>query len=117
MPMMSVMDFILPEASNKETPSLSWAATAPLIKAVYFVAASLPDIVACNVPSTAICSCMETPIAVAEAPKVPKALAISEPVVLNIFTAVAVWPDTISTQLAFPISAAVFLNTPYMVPI
>ena len=108
--------FIFPAESKNDKPSFFWAPTAPLINAVYLVAASLPDIVACKVPRTAICSLRETPILAALLPKVLKLSAILLPVVLNICTAVAVCPVSRSTHLDLPIFAADFSNVLYMVP-
>ena len=105
---MSTIGSISPCALTNSNPNCFCALPTPAKNALYFVPASLPDMVACNVPKIPICSFMPIPASVASAPIEVNALDILDPVVLNICTAVAVMPVTCSTQLLLPIPLACF---------
>ena len=75
-------------ASTKLMPSASPPFAALRRKALYFVPASDPDIVACSMPRILSCSSSGTCAFVAEAPRLWIAAAISLPFVLNCFTLV-----------------------------
>ena len=83
-------------ASRKLSPSFSPAPVAAFNNALYLVAASLPDMVACSMPSTDSCSSNGTLADVAVPPRALMAEAISEPLVLYALTAVAIPPANIS---------------------
>ena len=81
------MPSMLPLLSVNLRPSSFWALPTPARKALYLVPASLPLMVDCSMPSTAICSWAEMPAAWALAPRAVNAALISMPVVLKICTA------------------------------
>ena len=105
-----------PWESVNSSPNAFCALPTPAKNALYLVPDSLPDMVDCSVPKMAICSLMAMPALVASAPIAVNAPDISEPVVLNACTAVAVMPVTCATHSLFPMSLAWFLKMPYMVP-
>ena len=69
-------------ASRNDKPSLSPALTAVFSSALYLVAASDPDMVACIMPKMASCSSSGTFALVAVAPRVDILCAICDPLVL-----------------------------------
>ena len=113
---MSTIGSIAPWLSVKLKFRASCALPTPAKNDLYFVPASLPDIVACNVPRIAICSFMAIPAVVACAPMAVNAPDISVPVVLKACTALAVMPVNCCTHSPLPIALAWFLKMPYMVP-
>ena len=83
-------------ASRNERPSSSPPFAADWMKAAYFVPASLPLIVPCNIPRMVSCSSRGTFAFVADAPRLSMLEAISEPVVLNCCTDFAIPAENIS---------------------
>nr|prf ORF 10 [Haemophilus phage HP1] len=114
---MVTISSISPLVSTKLKPNSFCAPLTPAKKALYFVPASLPLIVACKLPNTPNCSATSIFAAFAAAPNEVNAALIPSPEVLNIFTARAVCPAILFTQFAFPSLAASSAKIPYMVPI
>ena len=83
-------------ASVNERPSASPPLAADRRKALYFVPASLPLMVACSDPRMASCSSSGTWAVVADAPRVLIACAIPEPEVLKARTLSAIPAENIS---------------------
>ena len=83
-------------ASRKERPRASPPFAAERRKALYFVPASEPLMVACSIPRTASCSSSGTLAVVADAPRVWMLWAMPEPEVLKARTLSEIPAENIS---------------------
>ncbi len=84
--------------------------------ALYRPPASPLSMVLDRLPSTAICSAKSMPEAVAIAPASLKPSFICSPLVLNSWTARAVWPPSFSTHWLLPMASACCFCRLYNVP-